>query len=92
MRQGELAEVIGVKQSTLTNYERGSRKIPLEHVVAISDYFSVSIDGIVRGGRQSMTAIALWEREIGSEEFSEDEMWQIVDFAKYIIYKRREHE
>ena len=37
--QGELADVIGIKQSALANYESGNRKMPIEHLVAIARYF-----------------------------------------------------
>lgn len=49
--QKEIAEVLGIDQRVYSNYERGVRAIPLKHLVALADYYDVSIDYIV--GRTS---------------------------------------
>ena len=90
--QAELADMIGIKQSALANYESGNRKMPIEHLVAIAHYFRVSIDTIVSRRSESMYALALWDEAMGDVVLTDDEAYEIVAFAKYVIYKRREFE
>jgi transcriptional regulator with XRE-family HTH domain len=42
--QKQLAEAIGVTIRTITNYENGSRKPDIDTLIAIADYFRVSLD------------------------------------------------
>jgi len=44
LTQGELAKKLGIPQTTLSNYETGSRELGNEMLVKIADFFSVSID------------------------------------------------
>ena len=45
--QSELAEVIGVKNNTVSTWERGTRKPDFEALNLLSDYFEVSFDYIL---------------------------------------------
>ena len=45
--QSELAEVIGVKNNTVSNWERGTRKPDFEALNLLSDYFEVSFEYIL---------------------------------------------
>ena len=45
--QSELAEVIGVKNNTVSTWERGTRKTDFEALNLLSDYFEVSFEYIL---------------------------------------------
>ena len=45
--QSELAEVIGVKNNTVSTWERGTRKPDFEALNLLSDYFEVSFECIL---------------------------------------------
>ena len=47
IRQSELAEVIGVKNNTVSTWERGTRKPDFEALNLLSDYFDVSFEYIL---------------------------------------------
>ena len=44
LTQREIAEILGIKQTVYSRYERGFQTIPLEHLVALADYYHVSTD------------------------------------------------
>ena len=45
--QKQLAEFIGASERGVQNYEQGSRKPAYDMLIAIADYFDVSIDYLV---------------------------------------------
>ncbi|MBQ2733191.1 MAG: helix-turn-helix transcriptional regulator [Clostridia bacterium] len=47
MKQQEVADILGIKQTVYSRYERGYQTIPLEHLVALADHYRVSLDYIV---------------------------------------------
>ncbi len=47
MRQADVAEILGIKQTVYSRYERGYQSIPLEHLIKLADYYKVSIDYIL---------------------------------------------
>lgn len=47
MKQKEIAALLGIDQRVYSNYETGKRDIPLHHLVALADYYKVSVDYIL---------------------------------------------
>ena len=45
--QVELADYLGVKQTTYSKYELGKINIPIDVLIKLSDYYDVSIDYLV---------------------------------------------
>lgn len=45
--QNEIAEFLHIKQNTYSQYENGQRQIPLNTLIKLADYYSVSIDYIL---------------------------------------------
>ena len=45
--QKQLAESIGATENGVQNYERGTRKPTFDMLIALADYFGVSIDYLV---------------------------------------------
>lgn len=44
MSQAELADMVGLKQTTISQYENGSRKPPLSMAKKLSEVLNVSLD------------------------------------------------
>lgn len=52
MKQKEVAAILGIDQRVYSNYEIGKREIPLRHLMALADFYHVSVDYILgrKGG------------------------------------------
>ena len=46
LKQEDVASLLGIQQTVYSRYERGFQNIPLEHLVKLADYYSVSLDYI----------------------------------------------
>ena len=46
-KQQELADYLNIKQTTYSKYELGKINIPIEVLIKLADYYSVSLDYIV---------------------------------------------
>lgn len=44
LSQRQIAEYLGIAQTVYSRYERGYQTIPLEHLIALADYYRVSLD------------------------------------------------
>lgn len=44
LSQRQIAEYLGIAQTVYSRYERGFQTIPLEHLLALADYYNVSLD------------------------------------------------
>mgnify|MGYP001156489924 CR=1 FL=1 len=47
LKQSELGEIVGLTYTAISAIERGRRMTTIEKLVAIADYFDVSIDYLV---------------------------------------------
>ena len=47
LKQVDIAEYLGIKQTVYSRYERGFQNIPIEHLIRLADYYDVSIDYIL---------------------------------------------
>ena len=47
LRQSDLAELIGIDQRTISNYETGKSKPDSDALIRLADFFNVSIDYLV---------------------------------------------
>lgn len=45
--QADLAKVFGVKQPTVGNWEAGERKLDIEMIIRLAEYFGVTLDDLV---------------------------------------------
>lgn len=46
--QGDLADLLKVKQSTISLYETGRRKMSVDDLLIVSDFFGVTLDELVK--------------------------------------------
>ena len=102
--QEELADEMGISKTSVVNYESGTRKIPLELIIKFAEYFDVSIDQLIStnvtnkdkehmifsNNPRMIEATNRWYNEVGVVDFTSKELDQLIDFAKYIVYKRSE--
>ena len=44
IKQGEIAESLGIKQTQYSRYERGINEIPVHYLVQVANILNVSID------------------------------------------------
>lgn len=56
LTQAQLAELLGIRQTVYSRYERGFQNIPLEHLLFLADYYGVSTDYLL--GRTENPKIA----------------------------------
>lgn len=52
LKQKELADVLGISQRTYSHYENGTRKIPLDILVTLADYYNCSTDYLLSRTRK----------------------------------------
>lgn len=46
LKQEDIAQILNIKQTVYSRYERGFQNLPLEHLAKLADYYKVSIDYI----------------------------------------------
>ena len=47
LTQAQVAEILNVKQNTYSQYECGTRTIPIESLIVLANFYDTSIDYIV---------------------------------------------
>ena len=47
LKQENLANVLGIRQTTYSKYELGKINIPIDMLIKIADYYHVSLDYLV---------------------------------------------
>ena len=47
LRQEQLAEMLGIRQTTYSKYELGKINIPIDMLIKIADFYHVSLDYLV---------------------------------------------
>ena len=47
MYQKDVAKLLGISQQYYSEYEKGKRTIPIQHLITLADYYETSIDYIV---------------------------------------------
>ncbi len=55
MNQTQIAELLNIRQTVYSRYERGFQSIPVEHLIALADFYNVSTDYIL--GRTNIKEI-----------------------------------
>ena len=55
MSQTQIAEILHIRQTVYSRYERGFQTIPVEHLLVLADFYDVSTDYIL--GRTNLKII-----------------------------------
>ncbi len=53
LSQADVAACLGISQTVYSRYERGYQTIPLEHLIALSKHYKVSLDYITEDAIKS---------------------------------------
>jgi len=87
LNQQELALALDINQSTIANYEKDIRTPNLETMIAMADYFGVSLDDLVgRSSKKSLDMIAL------SDDFLSYLLQDEIKKAEMIAFRLLEEE
>jgi Predicted transcriptional regulator len=99
MTQAELSKELNTSKTSIANYEGGTRKVPLDIIVKISKYFSVSVDDLLdipfpKTGENNKNEFIetkyktsnneIWLKEVGQVEWTEEDFYKLVDYAKLL--------
>lgn len=103
MSADSLAKLIGKDRSTVYRYESGGiDKVSADILVILANALETTPSYLIGLDRTEEQAIAdfvssdgvqlrhmeTWYRELGHIEFTDAENQEIVNFAKYLVYKR----
>jgi len=67
--QDDVAQVLGMKRSTLSGYENRVAEPNIDVMIALSDYFNVAIDTLVKVDLQSLSESQIRQLESGFDVF-----------------------
>ncbi|KAA11353.1 hypothetical protein W690_02730, partial [Staphylococcus aureus VET0596R] len=80
----DFATKIGVNKSTLSRYENGSRKIPMEDIAEIANALKVTPEYLLLKNRQTENDDEVQHRAAHLEgELTDDEWQRVLDYADY---------
>lgn len=87
MSQKDVAEKIGVAKSTYSLYESGNREPNVQTIKKISDVLSTSADRLL--GLEEEPQVDTLAAHFDGNEFTDDEMTEIINFVEFVKNKRR---
>lgn len=94
LTQGELAAVIGLKSTAISNYESKRNEPSFDKLISLSDYFNVSCDymlgvtdNMVRFGSEALDTDTL-EFFLLYKQLNKHNMNEIMNYTKYLLYKQ----
>lgn len=99
----EFSEDIGLSVEEIRKYETGKGGIPSNIVKMLSEYFGISAGNLSAGRvkRKDIFAafastneayveqVTKWVETFGDERFTDEEFEKIIDYAKFILYQRK---
>ncbi len=99
----EMANELGISVEDVLNYENGLKEIPIEYLKMFATYFNVSVDELISFDVDNHRTVFItkdeklskrykkWQELIGYDyNFTEEEIDEIINFAKYVISKRKD--
>ncbi len=97
----EFSEELGIPIEDLQMYENGSKQLPANIINAIASFFGLeseditdrllySEDNEVRLSfrRVYVEQLRKWNREFGQDVFTEDELKQLAQYARFMLWQR----
>ena len=83
----ELGEIIGVAESTISQYETGKREPDFETLLKLGEFFNVSVDYLLRGDSLSEgKAPTLNKKDERDIKKKMDEMLELFDSADALMF------
>ncbi|MDF2513217.1 MAG: transcriptional regulator, family [Herbinix sp.] len=94
LTQGELANILGLKPTAISNYESERNEPSFDKLIALSKYFDVSCDYLL-GVTDSYLPVGgeVLDKDIVEffdlyQQLSKESTNDIKNYAKYLIYKQ----
>lgn len=95
LTQGELASMLGLKPTAISNYESERNEPSFDKLISLSKYFDVSCDYLL-GITDSYLPVGgeVLDRDIVEffdlyKQLSNESIGELKDFTKYLIYKQK---
>jgi transcriptional regulator with XRE-family HTH domain len=97
LTQGELADLLGLKPTAISNYESKRNEPSFEKLIALSRYFDVSCDYLL-GISDTYLPIGgeVLDKDIVDfftiyQKMSEDGAKELRNYANYLLYRQKLH-
>jgi transcriptional regulator with XRE-family HTH domain len=94
LTQGELADILGLKPTAISNYESERNEPSFDKLISLSKYFDVSCDYLL-GVTDSYLPVGgeVLDKDIVEffdlyKQLSPSSVKEIKDFTKYLLYKQ----
>lgn len=87
----EIAEEFNISVEDLKAYEKGMKSIPFHTLKKIADFYGVEMGFFDYGNENEVNTVfhaSRWNAEVGVTNFTDAEMTEFINFAKYLISKR----
>lgn len=98
LTQGELANILGLKPTAISNYESKRNEPSFDKLIALSKYFDVSCDYLL-GISDSYLPISgeVLDKDIVEffnlyQQLSDANTKELRDYAKYLLYRQKHPE
>ncbi len=88
MTQLELAKILNISNTTLSQYESGQRTPSDEIKITIADFFGVSIDYLL--GRKDSNYVDTIAAHHDGEEWTDEELADIEKFKEFVKMRREQ--
>lgn len=89
----QLGEMVGLHHSTISRYEQGKiDRLDIRKLKDFAKILNVEPEWFMGWDSESqkLKNIERWHNEVKETNFTDEEMEQIIDFANYILNKRKE--
>lgn len=93
--QEDLGNILGLSKTAIVNYEAAQRKISLEHIVKLCNFYDVSLNYLIgieektmENKPEALELIDKWNEAFPDEIFNENEIKLLIDFGKLLISAR----
>lgn len=101
----ELSTELGIDIESLNAFENGSKKIPIDILIKLSNFFNISLDSLVgvfvsdkkdnsqvaylTQNKEGLERFKLWTSVMGNEVLNDEEVHKLIDYAKFLISQRK---
>lgn len=91
LTQKQLADLLGKTANAISNWEQGIRKPVVGDIINVCNYFHVDIMDLMETDLsipESNDPVSLLEKYINQNHFTDTEIEELTNYAKWIVNKR----
>lgn len=95
LTQSELADILGLKPTAISNYESQRNEPSFEKLIALSEYFDVSCDYLL-GVTDSYLPVGgeVLDKDIVEffdlyQQLNQDSVKELKNYTQYLLYKQK---